>query len=81
MLDLCIPRVAGLEVLRLIKEDEKTRHIPVVVMTSSDNKTDINRCYELGANSVVKKGRLIEEFRESVALAVTYWTRINVYYH
>jgi CheY-like chemotaxis protein len=79
MLDLCIPKVAGLEVLRLIKEDQKTKHIPVVVMTSSESKTDIDRCYELGANSVVRKGRLIEEFRESIAIAVAYWSRVNIY--
>jgi len=80
MLDLCIPKVAGLEVLRLIKENPKTRHIPVVVMTSSESKSDIDRCYELGANSVVRKGRLIEEFRESIALAVAYWSRVNIYH-
>lgn len=79
MLDLCIPKVAGLEVLRLIKEDPKTCQIPVVVMTSSESNSDVHRCYELGANSVVRKGRFIEEFRESVALAVAYWTRVNVY--
>jgi CheY-like chemotaxis protein len=79
MLDLCIPKVAGLEVLRLIKEDPSTKHIPVVVMTSSESKSDIDRCYELGANSVVRKGRFIEEFRESVALSVAYWTRVNIY--
>lgn len=79
MLDLCLPKVAGLEVLRLIKEDPKTKHIPVVVMTSSESKDDIDRCYDLGANSIVRKGRFIEEFRESVALAVAYWTRVNVY--
>lgn len=79
MLDLCIPKVAGLEVLRQIKEDPSTKHIPVVVMTSSESKSDIDRCYELGANSVVRKGRFIEEFRESVALAVAYWTRVNIY--
>lgn len=79
MLDLCIPKVAGLEVLRLIKEDPQTKHIPVVVMTSSESKVDIDRCYELGANSIVRKGRFIEEFRESVAMAVAYWTRVNVY--
>lgn len=79
MLDLCIPKIAGLEVLRLIKENPKTKHIPVVVMTSSESKTDIDRCYELGANSIVRKGRFIEEFRESVAMAVAYWTRVNVY--
>ncbi|MBC8064473.1 MAG: response regulator [Chlorobia bacterium] len=79
ILDLCLPKIAGLEVLRLIKEDPKTTHIPVVVMTSSESKADIVRCYKLGANSVVRKGRFIEEFRESVALAVVYWTRVNVY--
>jgi len=78
MLDLCIPKIAGLEVLRQIKEDPSTKHIPVVVMTSSESKVDIERCYALGANSVVRKGRFIEEFRESVAVAVTYWTQVNV---
>jgi CheY-like chemotaxis protein len=79
MLDLCLPKVAGLEVLRLVKEDERTRQIPVVVMTSSDSKFDVDRCYELGANSVFRKSTIIEEFRESLAIAVTYWTQINVH--
>ena len=78
MLDLCLPKVAGLEVLRLVKENKATRHIPVVVMTSSDSKTDVDRCYELGANSVFRKGTIIEEFRESLAVAITYWTQVNV---
>jgi len=78
MLDLCLPKVAGLEVLRLVKENRATKHIPVVVMTSSESKFDIDRCYDLGANSVFRKGTIIEEFRESLSTAISYWTQVNV---
>jgi len=78
LLDLCLPKVAGLEVLRLVKENSATKHIPVVVMTSSESKFDVDRCYELGANSIFRKGTIIEEFRESLSIAITYWTQVNV---
>ena len=55
LLDLKMPRVDGIEVLKQIKSDERTRRIPVVVMTSSDEQSDVAKTYDLGANSYVVK--------------------------
>ena len=55
LLDLKLPKLSGIEVLERIKKDENLRKIPVVVMTSSKENTDLERCYELGANSYVVK--------------------------
>lgn len=78
MLDLNLPKISGLELLAKIKAHEYLRTIPVVIMTSNESERDLSECYRLGANSVVQKGRFLEDFRESIGLTVTYWTRVNV---
>src|SRR5688572_20923702 len=55
MLDLKMPKVEGIEVLKRIKSDERTRHIPVVVMTSSEEESDVAKTYDLGVNSYIVK--------------------------
>ncbi len=76
-LDLKLPKVPGHEVLRRIKSDEKTRDIPVVIMTSSSEQADIDRCYELGANSYVVKPIGFEDFSRVVKDLKLYWLVIN----
>lgn len=78
LLDLHLPVVPGIDVLRKIKSTEALRRLPVVVMTSNESERDLAECYELGANSVVQKGRFLEDFKQSVGLTVTYWTQVNV---
>ena len=77
LLDLKLPRVSGLEVLRIIKEDERTQGIPVVVVTSSAEDPDINAAYKLGANSYVIKPVQFEAFIEAMSKLGIYWLAVN----
>jgi len=76
-LDLKMPRVDGIEVLRAIKGDERTKHIPVVVMTSSQEEKDIANTYDLGVNSYVVKPLDFASIADVVLKAGYYWLAIN----
>ncbi len=76
-LDLKLPFVDGVEVLRRIKSDESTRRIPVVVVTSSRENRDIEECYKLGVNSYIVKPIDFEKFLESVSNLGLYWVLMN----
>lgn len=76
-LDLKLPKVSGLEVLQRLKSDERTRRIPVVVMTSSHEDRDIEECYDLGVNSYVVKPVEFEAFAKTVADLGFYWLLVN----
>jgi CheY-like chemotaxis protein len=78
LLDLKMPKVSGLEVLEKIKEDERTKTIPVVVLTSSAEDPDIKRCYELGANSYLVKPVDFNNFSKTVADLGMYWMILNI---
>jgi two-component system, response regulator len=78
LLDLKLPKVNGLEVLREIKGNAATRTIPVVVVTSSAEDPDIQRAYELGANSYVVKPVDFDAFMEVVSSLGMYWLVINL---
>ena len=77
LLDLRMPKVDGLEVLQTIKADERTKMIPVVVLTSSKEDRDIVESYELGVNSYVSKPVEFDEFREAVSTLGLYWMLLN----
>ena len=77
LLDLKLPKVDGLEVLRHLKSDERTRTIPVVVLTSSREEPDIERAYDLGANSYIVKPVDFEAFARAVADVGLYWLLLN----
>jgi two-component system response regulator len=77
MLDLKLPKVDGTTVLERIRADERTRLMPVVVLTSSNQETDIMRCYELGANSYARKPVEFDQFVETIHLIGLYWLRLN----
>ncbi|MDA8426010.1 MAG: response regulator [Treponema sp.] len=77
MLDLKLPKVDGLEVLETIKKDERTKSIPVVVVTSSREDPDIERAYALGANSYVVKPIDFDQFAEAMINLGYYWLLIN----
>ena len=77
LLDLKLPKVSGLEVLRALKQDERTRAIPVVVVTSSREDPDIKTAYSLGANSYVVKPVDFDAFAESVSSLGLYWLLVN----
>jgi two-component system response regulator len=77
VLDLKLPIHGGLEILERIRRTEATRQIPVVIMTSSDEVRDIEKCYRLGANSYVPKPVDFEKFVESVKRIANYWLDTN----
>ncbi|MFA6944868.1 MAG: response regulator [Pedobacter sp.] len=77
LLDLKMPKVNGIEVLQKIKADERTKKIPVVVLTSSNEDPDIQECYRLGVNSYVVKPVQFEKFVQAVSELGLYWLVIN----
>lgn len=77
LLDLKLPKVDGLEVLREIKSNPRTKAIPVVVMTSSHEERDMVESYELGVNSYVVKPVDFSQFTEAVRQAGLYWVLLN----
>lgn len=77
LLDLKLPKLSGLEVLKAIKTDERTRHIPVVVVTSSQEDPDIKAAYELGANSYIVKPVGFDAFMETMQSLNYYWLLMN----
>jgi two-component system, response regulator len=77
LLDLKLPRVSGHDVLRLIKSDERTRPIPVIVLTSSDRDRDLIECYKLGVNSYIQKPAVLLKYQETVRHFARYWLTVN----
>lgn len=77
LLDLKLPKVDGIEVLRRIKSDDRTRLIPVVVMTSSREDRDLNECYKLGVNGYVVKPVEFEDFVRAVSQLGLFWLLLN----
>lgn len=77
LLDLNLPRIDGHEVLRRIRADERTRRLPVVILTSSQEARDLVLAYDRGANSFVRKPVAFEEFVESARQLGLYWLVLN----
>jgi two-component system, chemotaxis family, response regulator Rcp1 len=78
LLDLNMPRVSGIDVLRYMHDDPLLKKVPVVMFTTSNSKTDILKCYELGAKAFVCKPLDIFEFNHSIRSIVEFWTGINM---
>lgn len=77
LLDLKLPKVDGLEVLRQVKGDKRTNHIPVVIVTSSREEPDMKEAYELGVNSYVVKPVAFDRFVNAMSSLGLYWLLVN----
>jgi len=77
LLDMKLPKMSGLEVLAAIRTDERTKVLPVVMLTSSKQEPDIQRCYALGVNSYIVKPVDFEAFAHAVTQAGLYWLLVN----
>lgn len=77
LLDLKLPKVDGMQVLKKIKEDPRTKSIPVVILTSSKEERDLVNGYQLGANSYIQKPVDFAQFRQTIKSAGLYWLLIN----
>ncbi|MGD9200462.1 MAG: response regulator, partial [Chitinispirillia bacterium] len=77
LLDLKMPRLNGIDVLEKLKADEGMKQIPIVILTSSREDRDLQKCYKLGANSYVVKPVRFEEFIEAVKQISVFWALIN----
>lgn len=78
LLDLKLPRVDGIEVLRRLRCDPRTRFVPVVILTTSTEERDLARAYELGANSYVHKPVDYSQFTDATRALASYWLALNV---
>jgi CheY-like chemotaxis protein len=77
LLDLKLPKIDGIQLLRQIKQDTRTQPIPVVILSSSAEQSDIRNCYQLGANSYVVKPMNFEQFAQAVRALGHYWMQHN----
>jgi CheY-like chemotaxis protein len=78
LLDLNLPRLNGIEVLRRMRADERTRTQPVIILTSSKQEQDVLQSYQLGANSYVRKPVDFVQFTEAIRALGLYWLLINI---
>ena len=77
LLDLSLPGASGFEILERLRADERTRRVPVIVVTSSQEEADVRRAYELGANSFVSKSDSPEKTLHRLRLLPVYWLELN----
>jgi two-component system, response regulator len=77
LLDLKLPKVDGLQVLRQIRADERTSHLPVVILTTSNEEQDITQSYDLGANSYIRKPVDFNQFVDAIQYLGLYWLVMN----
>jgi CheY-like chemotaxis protein len=77
LLDVNLPKINGIEVLKRIKEDERMRIIPVVMLTTSNNRTDMEKCFKYSANSYIVKPLDFQNFINTMKTVAQYWLQVN----
>lgn len=77
LLDIKMPKIGGIDVLEKIKSNERTRSIPVVMLTSSEEELDIRTCYKLGVNSFIVKPMQFQDFTNTIRNLGLYWLSMN----
>jgi len=77
LLDLKLPKISGMDVLKQIKSNERTRLIPITMLTSSNEEQDVISCYKLGVNSYIQKPVTFEKFENTVKELGVYWVYVN----
>lgn len=78
LLDLKIPKINGMEVLKMLKSNERTKDIPIVIFTSSNEERDRMESYQLGANSYLVKPLNADQFADHIKQIINYWIHLNV---
>ncbi len=78
LLDINLPKISGLDVLRSIRTHERTRYVPVVVLTTSSEERDIVESYQLGANGYVRKPVVFDNFLDAIRILGLYWLLVNL---
>jgi two-component system response regulator len=78
LLDLKLPRLSGFEVLTSMRDEERLRTVPVVVLTSSDEISDLAACYEMGCNAFVKKPVDYEHYVRDLQMTLDFWLNVNL---
>jgi two-component system, response regulator len=77
LLDLKLPRLSGIDVLLAMRDDERLKTVPVVILTSSDERTDVAACYDLGCNGFVRKPVDYDQYVDELSTTLDFWLRIN----
>ena|SRR5688572_22718109 len=77
LLDLKLPKLDGLQVLKQVRADARTKRLPVVIFTSSNEETDLTNCYDFGANSYIRKPVAFEQYQEATGQLASYWLLLN----
>lgn len=74
LLDLNMPKISGIEFLAILKKSEEFRHIPTVILTTSDNKFDLEECYSIGVSGYVLKPLKYDDYVKKIAIVLSYWS-------
>ncbi len=77
LLDLKLPRLSGMDVLTAVREDDRLRTLPIVVLTSSNEQSDVAACFELGCNAFVRKSIGFEDYVRELGTTLSFWLDIN----
>jgi CheY-like chemotaxis protein len=78
LMDLKLPKLDGFDLLQEIRQNPRTKSIPVIILTSSARQQDLKKCYELGCNSYIVKPMNFNKFKEIIHYVYKYWTQINL---